>query len=315
MEAESSITSGQFRSFWAMLITKTEKALLFLACALTCYCRATTVTVIATPSGIVMASDSGKSTRTGNLPSVKSTTNKFYVVQNHIVVSSVGFSDLGAVPGKGTGPHYNFLEWMGNIDGKLDPNISVDDLADIVERESAGTFSKIDDVLSAGLIKPRKELEDCRTFIQYIIAGYSHNSAKIYVINFYIDWDRKKLVGPKRILLFPSPEATGNYVFYSFGITEALDDVSNPDSYAYKTISLNCPAYRTLTARRDITITQSIAVAKEFVRVEEKTNPTEVFGPAIALAILPDSSILGLNVGRGKTLSKLKTGKQEKAHN
>lgn len=289
-----------------MSIANGKTMLLAFVCALPCFSGATTVTAIVTPGGIAMASDSGRSTHTGDFsPIDKSMTTKFVVVQNRIVVFSIGVSDISVAGKNGPTTPYAFLGWMSNIERKLPPNISVDDLASIIERESATTFDGFDNVLNKGFFRKKKALEDCRTFIQYVIAGYSNGAAKIYVVKFYIDWERKQLIGPKRIPLFPSPESTGsNYIFFSFGITEVLDDVSNPESYAYKTITANCPAFSTLVARQDVTIAQSLTVAREFVRTEEKTNPSEVFGPIVSVAVLPDGRIMGLNASHRKVLSK-----------
>jgi hypothetical protein len=195
---------------------------------------------------------------------------------------------------------------MKHINRGISSTTSIDELAETIQRESAKAFDGFDSVIRGGFIKPRKAIDNCQTFIQYIVAGYGDQVAKIYTIAFYIDWDQKKLIGP-RINLLPTKNGS-NYLFYSFGITEALDDLEVPESYAYKTVASRCPAFKVLMGAHDISLADSIGISKAMVRVEEEIDPREVFGPVAAVTILPNGTVSDPETESRKTPPKTKAG-------
>jgi hypothetical protein len=264
---------------------------------------ATTITVVVTQKGIVIASDSGEETHTqDNRPFGTNSTRKIAIVRKMFAVASTGTADIQR-PGGSTA--YAFLEWINNIENKVPESASVDDLADIIEKESAITFKElgIDSMISSGVIKPAKPTLACEPFIQYIIVGYRGKFAKVYAVDFYIDWEKNKLIGPREVEIHPG-QSIGTASIYNFGITEVLDDAFNVDSYAYKTISLRCPEFRTFKGGGDVALSDSAAIARSFVRLEEETNPTEVFGKIVGFVLPIGGSITSMDDEGRKILPK-----------
>jgi hypothetical protein len=246
---------------------------------------ATTVVVTVTPLGIVMGTDSKYVRTARNISPVgEGVTDKAVIIQNHIAVASLGQADIlvGSV-------HYNFLDWIADIQSRLSKEVSVDEFASVIETESTAAFGTFHVVLEHGSMVQKDELQSCEPFIQYVVAGFQDNKPKIYVISWEIDWIAKNLVGPKKILL--SDRSVGNVQFYAFGVEEALKDTLNPGSFAYKQALADSPdEFTALLAKRAVTLDGSIALARTFIRIEEKTNPGDVGGDVRLIRILPNGT-------------------------
>jgi hypothetical protein len=248
---------------------------------------ASTVLVFVTQQGIVMSTDSKMSTIHAlgdyNERIGEGTTKKFVVVQDRILVASVGHADIqrGDV-------HYNFLAWMKELEARLPKDISVDDLTSVIQAESAKVFADFDAVLKADVLKRKDATDTCTSFIEYIVAGYQNGNPRVYVVQFYVDWNEKKLVGPLRILREAGDNTNGHFRVYAFGIKESLTDILNRQSYAYKqTMARATKAFGNLLAQRDVTISETISLARTFVQIEENTNPGDVGGTIQLARVLP----------------------------
>ncbi len=255
---------------------------------------ATTVVMVITPKGMIVGSDSGYSEHTGDFVTLNTgNVSKFVTVQDRFVVASIGTADISRPnPPFATISFYNFLTWIKKVEEAMPANVSVEDLAKGIQEKSAATFIGFDEVLASKWFKQPKPLERFRPFIQYVIVGYAKEGPQIYVVQLYIDWDERKLIGPKTILLYPDSNAAGgNYFVYGIGISQVLEDISNPRSYAYKQVSAECPSFRTLMARHDITVAEAEPIVRAMIAVEEDTNPTEVFGDISTVTILPNSGV------------------------
>jgi hypothetical protein len=262
-----------------MLIRKRQVWALLLMIGIPIHLSATTVVLMVSPLGIVIATDSKYVSNVGSgLKTGEGITDKVTIVQNHFAVASLGQADIrsGLV-------HYNFLQWIKDIQTRLRRDVSVDELASIVETESVNEFGTFDSVLERGLIVQKVPFENCESFIQYVIAGFQDNQPRIYTITFDIDWNHKKLIGPKKTrLLIDMP-------LYFFGAKEALLNLTNPDSFAYKQAMIDTPKeFRAFLAGPATDLNEYIVLSRILVGIEEKTNPNEVGGDIRLIKILPN---------------------------
>jgi hypothetical protein len=292
-----------------MLVTKAEAVGCLLALLFQpVYSQATTVVAIVSPQGIVLAADSNQIRRTtdwSRLPNT--TTTKLVVIQDRIAVANIGISDIGD-----GGVHYYFSPFIKDIQARLPPNVSVDDVASVIQDESAKVFANFDVILESGTLKQNDSLEDCHLFIQYVIAGYQQGLPKIRVVQFYIDWKARRLVGPKAIVLGPAKDIHIDFSTYGFGITQAITDIFDRHSYAYKQALARSPkAFRALLDHRSISLDETSTFARVLIQIEEEVNPSEVAGDVAIIKILPN----GRAEYQGQERKTLAHGKLAKQHN
>ena len=271
-----------------MLIAKFKATLLIVLLTFPVSLKATTFVFFVTPHGMIIGSDS-KMFTTQVLGSTSSrtaerSTRKFVIVQDRIVVASIGHADI-----KGGSAHYNFLTWMQELQAKLPAGISVDDLALTIQTESAKVFAEITTVLQRDIIKCYEPTETCGSFVQYVIAGYQGGAPRIQMVQYYVNWDEKRLIGPEPILLDPNEQTIGNFHIHYLGIREALTNLLNRSSYAYKQTMASSPvAFGDLVAHRDISLDATIGLVRSLIEVEEKINPDDVGGRINVVKVLPN---------------------------
>jgi len=58
-----------------------------------------------------------------------------------------------------------------------------------------------DAILKNGIMTKTHPLEDSTALVDYVIAGYK--TPMVFVIHFYVDWERQTLIGPKEDLAAP----------------------------------------------------------------------------------------------------------------
>lgn len=256
-------------------------------------CLATTIVAIVSPDGMTIASDTGARHHTEtNVPISRERTIKFAPVQNHLIVAVLGTSDAVAVRPDGTRYNYHFIEWITKLQEGLPPDVTPDALSQKIATEATVVFEPFNEELRSGRMKQGNLQEKFKLLAEYAIFGYSHGQARIYVVQFYIDWDNKKVLEPKTFLLHPGADTSSRgYVFYSFGITQALDDMRNTSSYAFQQVIRQCPTLQDLFAGHDIGMDTVLNVARAEIEVEEKVNPTVVFGDISTIRLLPDGTI------------------------
>jgi len=246
--------------------------------------KGTTVVVFITQNGIAVSSDSKTALRNSDY-SVTGYINqsKFVIIQNRIVIAAIGISDY-----RYRIQHYNFLAWMQSLQLSLPTNISVDDFTDLIERESAQTFSElgISSALSSGALQEKFPGEPCEIFAHFVIAGYQNGAPRLYEVAFDIDWNSRALVGPRKVLRYPADPA--NYQIARFGTQEALVDFTSRDSYAYKQAAILCPkAITDVAASTYPSFDETICLSRAFVQIEKNTNPDEVGGDIRTVRIPP----------------------------
>lgn len=268
---------------------------------------ATTVVVFVANNGIVVSSDSKTVNRNADFSAAGSEDEaKFVVLQNRIVVAAIGVSDV-----RDSTRHYNFLTWMQSLQQNLAANISVEDVAGLIEKESSAVFSSFDFTasLKSGAITRKTPAEPCEVFAQFVIVGYQGGAPRVYKVQFDIDWNSRTFVGPTRTLFYPDPSETSNYRVIRFGTQQAITDVFNRKSYAYHQAMILCPKAITDVMNRNYpTLDETVALSRALVQIEENTNPDDV-GGAIRTEKIPPTGRAEEVVIRG-TPSKTKAAKQ-----
>jgi hypothetical protein len=253
-------------------------------------CLASTIVAIVAPQGMIIASDSGATIKSEDYTPIRQERAIKFLPVKHLVVAAIGTTDFTEVLQNGT-RDVHFVEWITNLEAGLPADVSPETMADKIAAEATLMLAPLDQEIRAGRMKQGNLQEKFKVLTQYMIFGYSLGEPRIYVVQFYIDWDKKEILEPKTFLLHPGPGMRDHsYAFYSFGITQALDDISNTSGYAYQQVVRQCPALADLYAVRDISLDSILNIARAEVRVEERTNPSRVFGEIATIRMLPDGS-------------------------
>jgi hypothetical protein len=197
------------------------------------------------------------------------------LLKGRFVVASVGLEDASA----GAVNAYNFSRWIATIEQSLPSDPSADGLESIIEKESASTFKGFDIVLQNGTLPRTNPLEDSKPLIDYVIAGYNNHAPAVYVVHFFIDWERQILIGPKRVVLHPSWRARPDFGLFSLGFNWAINNLANPKSYAHKRAMAVSPVETSaLLAHRDLTIDQATRLVRTLIAIEKEVEPNTVGG-------------------------------------
>jgi hypothetical protein len=251
----------------------------FLACIslfiLICFdasgVSATTVIAIVTPEGIIVGTDAKEVTalRLINPIGSRMIPRKAELIANdRILVSSSGL-----VHGQG----YDFFDWIKKISADLPDDISVEDFVHVLERESAAEFQDMNTALQTKEVAG-PSFEFCTNFVRYLIAGYRDARPMVFKVEFYIDWQRKLLVGPLTTT-FNSPHSGTELGLYSIGEVTALIEITDRNSYAYKQASLHAPKeFAKFFAGGNLTECEALGLIKALIKIEEEVSPSKVGG-------------------------------------
>lgn len=267
-----------------MTIAKLKAAV--CACVLACPIplAATTVIVSVSQDGIVVSSDSkivfNEIAGSDKAPPSEGSTRKFMVVQDRIVVASLGDADIQSET-----IHYNFLKWMNDLQGGLPKGISVDDLTSTIKTESAKAFAGWEEALDSGAIQRHGPGDICPILVQYLIIGYQDGAPRIQLVQFYNDWNTNKLVGPEQFLIHGGTSRPG---MQPFGVKEAITNILNPGSYAYKRAMAQDPQAFGHLLSGQASLDETIALTRTLIKIEEEVNPNDVGGDVQTVRVLPD---------------------------
>jgi hypothetical protein len=146
--------------------------------------------------------------------------------------------------------------------------------------------------LKNGITTKTHPLEDSTALVDYVIAGYRNNTPMVFVIHFYVDWERQTLIGPKKIWLHPSLTARENFAIYSFGFNWAINNLTHPDSYAFKRAVILAPLEtRTVLADKDLTAEQAKRWVRVLIDIEKEIEPYVVGGDTTIVEIRTSTSL------------------------
>jgi hypothetical protein len=291
-----------------MLKTKHNATILviYLTLLFAVEAKATTVVLLISPEGIVLASDgktANMTTRQGDLPPM--TTQKIAIIKNRIAVA-----DIGLAGAQGGAANFTFTAWMENLNNRLPSDVSVDAVVDALKTEGAQKLATFEPSLSVLQTKRNSPTDSCDSLMQLVVAGYEASLPRVVVIQFNVDWDALKILVPKVEVREPPSQVGSNFRAYAFGKQEAITNVLNRDSYAYKVASTSCPKTVTkLLNHQVLTLDESSRLATVLVEIEEDVDPNEVGSGAQIVRILPsgkaDSSL------KDESLPKYSCGDEE----
>jgi hypothetical protein len=283
------LTGGLKKFFFSMRIRKLQAVFILTLLLVPTQTNATTVVLLVTRNGMIVSSDSKTVSRRSDFSAAGHIEqSKFAIIHNRIVISAIGVSDY-----RDAIHHYNFLAWMQDLELRLPADISVDDIAEVIERESSAIFSEFDigSSLRKGTIKRKFPAWPGEIFSQFVIAGYEKGAPRVYKVQFDIDWDTQSFIGPVKVLLYPDPADADNYQIFRFGTQEAIADFLDRKSYAYQEAKGLCPkAVTDIAGGVYPSFDENVCLSRALVRVEEKTNPDEVGGTVRTVRILPSGA-------------------------
>jgi hypothetical protein len=250
---------------------------------------ATTTVVIVSDKGIVVATDSRLVSPDKSVESWEA--KKVFVVQNRFAIASIGKQRMGfsnpSIIGKDL--DYEFGAWVSEIEKSLPDKASFDVLVGVVYDKAGALIPEFQWVIDGAGIQPKNPLEIFDSVIEYVIAGYEDGMPRLSVVKFYINWDAKKVIGPYKVSLEPSGPIAGHTRIYFLGIQQAIANVLNSHSYAYKrAMALSPKAFNDYAFRRPVPLDECTAIAQTLVKIEEETNPKQVGGPVRVVNILPN---------------------------
>lgn len=189
---------------------------------------------------------------------------------------------------------------MEGLESRLPDDISVDQFTDTVEGESSATFSDlgISTALKNGTLRNKTLAKPSEIFTQFVTAGYQNGVPRLYRVEFDIDWNSRSLVGPYKVLLYPTDPA--NYQIFRFGTQEAIVDFPTPESYAYQQAAILSPkAMADISALRYPSLDETVSLSRALIQVEKNTNPDEVGGDIRTISILPSGRAEEINTTGG----------------
>jgi hypothetical protein len=274
--------------------------------------HSTTVVTLITESGIVVSADSKirieRNDQGLNIGDKEGT--KIVVIQHHLTIASIGkefYTYRNSITHKSAG-EYDFAKWIQDIQGRLPDNVSFDDFVEIVKREIVKMIPVVQ-VAVSGRGERQGNVNIFHPFIQYVIAGYQNGIPRLCVLEFYIDWDRKVVIGPYQVPMDTNIPKDHPVRGSFFGVQEAIADFSNRQSYAYKQAMTLCPKpFQDFISHRPVSLDESVSLARSFVTIEEHTNPDTVGGKVRVVEITPTDGAYDLN----EQLPKAKHGKKAK---
>jgi hypothetical protein len=262
---------------------------------------ATTVLVVLTPEGIVVAADSHiVSVDIGGYSAPpEGPATKIFVLHDRIAVGTVGFGPqlLTTLDGK---PLFSYdpASWLSEIERKTSRDISVRRMVDVIESESHSTFSRLNYLIQSGVLKKEQVPELKQGAVgQYIVCGFDSGIAVVEEVNFKVDWENVQLVGPIVQPIFPS-SSTRRFDFgfhaASGGYTQAVDDVLRwkTDSEGFRSVvSEAFVELFTLHGEKDLTLDQASTLLHAILRAQNKYTPGSVGPPYNVVWLLKDRTV------------------------
>jgi hypothetical protein len=297
-----------------MLNYSKRKSHIFVLIIVLCTdCYGTTAVFIINPTQIIAGID--RTTNdvglTGQLVQSAPIT-KISLLKGRFIVACVGLEKMKMGPSaEKQVTTYNFQEWIKGIETQITPDNSVASVVDIIERESAKTFSEtvpVETMMKNGAIKHIPALD--KFLVTFIVAGFDRGIVTLIHTYYELDWKNNRLIGPTRVTELPNGNI--DVALYADGLRCAIDanNLTNLNSYAYKRMSVLAPtAFKKILALKPISQTEGVQVVRGLISVEAEVEPSEV-GSGANVVVLP-------KIGTGTVMQyehSLTVGAQRTAH-
>lgn len=273
--------------------------LLIVACSIHAY--STTAIVMVGDHGIAFAIDSKIVLATTNLSRREIVGEragiKYAIIQDRIVIADIGYEVFRIVDPRSGALiiEYDFGTWVHRIESSLPADVSFDDFVQTVNHEFRQMLPKLQNSVNAGVLHQKNADDIFESPIEYVIMGYQNGIPRLSIVEFYIDWDTKLVIGPYQVPFEPNGPIAGHTRLYTFGITDSIREFFNPQSYAYKqAMAASHNAFDDFISRRPVPINESASIARTLVRIEHEINPGVVGGAFDTIEISPDGRVLAL---------------------
>jgi len=265
----------------------------------------TTVLVILTPEGIVMAADSkvvSKDIGSYSAPP-EGPANKIFIVRDRIAVGNIGFLSQH-IETMDDRPlfSYDSATWFKSIELKTPSEISVSKFVEILGREGRSKFSKLNYLLRDDAFEPRETY--CKgNGVQYLVAGFESGIAVVKEVNFIIDRNNCQLMGPFVEPIFPF-DGTLRYDFGFHPASKSCEDAAidviyrRTKSDGYRSIESESPTeLRLLLAKRDLSLSQASTLLHAILRAQSRYTPALVGPPYTVVWLRKDGPLNRISYG------------------
>jgi hypothetical protein len=241
------------------------------------------------------------------------TSDKIALLKGRFIVACIGLEAMRMGPSPTQQiVTYNFPTWIRGMESQISPNSSVAMLTDIIERESAKTFSTtvpIEHMMKAGTLKHIKSLD--KYLVQFEVAGFDHGVVSVIEISYELDWKNGVLIGPRPHVNLPHDGI--DIGLYSCGQYSSIgtDKLTNSNSYARKRMNILAPsAFKKVLASVQTSESEAVLVVRALITIESEVEPTKV-GSGSTVVVVPvngdgtvteyERSLTLGNTGTGKT--------------
>lgn len=247
--------------------------------------RATTIIMTITSKGIIIGADSlavkthGRAAFAG-----RDEIAKIAIIKNRMVIACLDTCRIDSQAGKTI---WDFQAWIRVVEKDLHDDISIDDFLPIFEAESAVKLAE--SPITQSISRAPKPPSDgqCAPFVQFLTIGYQDAVPKAFLIQYYINWESKRLLAAQKSVEYPIPGVPANYGTKVFGIKAALTHIENPKSYAYKLAARIAPQeLKALLSGKTLTINQAISLTNTLMQIEKNISPNYVGGDT-AIVFVP----------------------------
>ena len=283
-------------------IKATLFALLFLFVSVPL--SATTVLVIITPDGIVVAADSKTITKYfgGESGPEFGPTKKIFLIHNRIAVGTVGMAGAPQVILTAANRPiftYDPIAWFAEIENKTPEDVSVREVVRIIKSKSDSAFSPVGALIDKGAIK-QKQAGNYR--LQYIVCGFDDAGvAVVEEVNLNFDWQNGQLIGPDVVPVFPDFKARRfDFGFHaaSSGYTDAVDAVLREQANSKMFKSVVAEAGKELSiflTKKDLNLDQASRLLCAILRAQHKHTPSAVGPPYDVIWLQKDGMVNRVN--------------------
>jgi len=249
-------------------------------------CFATRLIFLITPSGITVGMDSRnlRQESAEGRPTIwiESITEKSALIQNRIVIGSIGLKRIGL---PGIPAIYEFGPWIERVKSRIPPHVSVDAFSRIVEDESRNTVTSINKLGSSTLanIQPVGV-----TLLDYEIFGYENSIPMAYAVYMNFDRERKIVLSPVRRQNHPEQGVRVDFRM-GFPPTTTLcgaDKVSDIQSRAHQQAFAKFPdEIAAISAQQDISLPKAAQFIAFLLSLEAECDQKDVAPPYVIYTI------------------------------